>query len=571
MKVKKWLSALICSVILLSFVAGCSPGQPLPTFKYLTDDSDAAKKYAQGFQQIVKKNLGIDLVIEHVDFKTRLDKMRQGDFAIVMAGWAADYDDPLTFLDMWTTNSPYNDVKWSNKQYDELIAKAKSSSNPQERISAMKQAEAILLKELPVIPIYWPQRNYAEHKYVKGIQRYAVGPGNEFKFAYTEGRPGGDSPQYLALNLGEDPPDLLSVTTTDTVSFDVLNAVMEGLVRCVDNQYKLGSGLAESWTVSEDGLKYTFKLKDGLKWSDGTPLTAADFEFAWKMAVDPRVASQYNFMLFYIKGAEEVANIKVPDPEKDKAGYDAAIKQIEEGLKNMGVKAKDDKTLEVELKAATPIFINLTAFPTYFPLNKKAYEKWGDKYGTEKDKILFCGPFVIDQWVHKSKMVLKKNPRYWDAKNVKLDEIRFDMIKDLNTPISMFKAQQLDAIGVPGDFIPDFQQNYPEEFKQMPQAVAWYLGCNLNHPILKDLKFRQALSLGFDRKQYVEGVLKNFSKPATSLTPPSIHGPDGKSFADTHMKGDPNLLPETANIEQARKLLQESLKGLGYAVPKFSK
>lgn len=221
---------------------------------------------------------------------------------------------------------------------------------------------------------------------------------------------------------------------------------------------------------------------------------------------------------------------------------------------------------QVELKAPTQFFINLTAFPTYFPLNQKAHEKWGEEYGTEKDKMLFCGPFVISEWTHKSKLVLKKNPNYWDAANVKLDEIRFDVIKDINTPVTMFKAKQLDAIGIPGDFIPEFQQN--GQLKQLPEAVAWYLECNLNDPLLKNQAFRHALSLAIDRKAYVDGVLKDFSKPATSLTPPSIHGPDGKSFAE-NLKGDPNLLSETANVDQARTLLKQVCKELGYAVPKL--
>ncbi|HHW18287.1 MAG TPA: hypothetical protein GXX30_05245 [Firmicutes bacterium] len=567
MRFKKWFSALVCGLLLLSLVAGCSPGQPLPPIKFLSGDSEVAKKYAMGLQEIVRKGLGIELTLENVDFKTRLQKMRDGDFAIVMAGWAADYNDPMTFLDMWTTNSPYNDVKWSNKQYDDLIAKAKASSDQAERMNLMAQAEKILLEELPIIPIYWPQRNYAEHPWVKGIIRTAIGPGNDWKFAYTEGRPGGDDPQHLNLNLGEEPPDLQSITTTDTVSFDVLNACLEGLVRLgPDGQYKPGSGLAESWTVSEDGTKYTFKLKKGLKWSDGTPLTAHDFEYAWKKAVDPRTASQYNYMLFYIKGAEDVANIQLPDKEKEPAKYKEAEAAIQAAMDKMGVKAVDDLTLEVELVAKNNIFISLTAFPTYFPLNQKAHEKWGDKYATEKDKMLFCGPFVIDKWEHGSKMVLKKNPNYWDAKNVKLEYIQFDMIKDINTPISMYEANQLDAIGVPGDFIPKFQKERPQEFHQMAEAVAWYLECNLNHPVLKDPKFRKALSMAIDRQAYCDNVLRNYSKPATGLTPPSIAGKDAtESFHDKYIG---NILPATGNPQEAQKLLKESLKQLGYAMPK---
>ena len=235
----------------------------------------------------------------------------------------------MSFLDLWVTDGPYNDVGWSNARYDELIAQAKKSTDQQERMELMAEAEKILLDEAPIIPVYWRQRNYAEHPWVKGIVRTAFMPSNEWKWAYTEGRPDGDN--VLNLNLGEEPPDLQSVTCTDTGSLDVLNAVLEGLVRMnPDGAYEQGSGLAESWTISEDGLVYEFTIKDGLKWSNGEPLTAHDFEYAWKTAVDPRTASQYNYMLFFVKGAEAVANVEIPDVNEDPDGNAAALKELQE-------------------------------------------------------------------------------------------------------------------------------------------------------------------------------------------------------------------------------------------------
>jgi len=201
-------------------------------------------------------------------------------------------------------------------------------------MEALAKAEKILLDEAPIIPVYWRQRNYAEHPWVKGIIRSAVFPANEWKWAYTEGRPGGDN--VLNLNLGEEPPDLQSITCTDAVSMDILNATLEGLVRMNANgEYEQGSGLAESWTISDDGLVYTFELKEGLKWSNGEPLTAHDFEYAWKKVVDPRTASQYNYMMFFVKGAEAVANVEIPDKESDPEGYEQAMAELQEAMDNM--------------------------------------------------------------------------------------------------------------------------------------------------------------------------------------------------------------------------------------------
>lgn len=563
---KKWLLATVAAILLLAMVSSCSPGQPLPTIKFLSGDSEAAKKQAMGIQENIRQNLGIETTLETVDFNTRLQKMRNGEFDIVYAGWGADYDDPMTFLALWTTNSPYNDVKWSNKSYDDLIAKANVTSDPVERMKVMADAEEILLNESPIVPLFWPSWNYVEHPWVKGIIRSAIGADLEWKWTYTEGKPGGDG--TLNINLGEEPPDLQSITSTDQISFEILNAVEEGLARRDPNgKFEQGSGLAKSWTVSPDGLVYTFTLKDGVKWSNGTPITAKDFEYAWKHVVDPREASQYNYMFFFIKGAEDVASIAVPDPEKDKAAYDTAIKQIDDALKAMGVVAKDDKTLEVTLTAPTAFFISLTGFPSYFPVNQAYREKLGDKYATEAANLLYCGPYTITEWTHGSKMVLKKNANYWDVATVKLDAISMDMIKDLNTPVTMYEANQLDTIGAAGEFIPKFQKERPTELKKATQATCWYLELNPKNPAFKNAKFRRALSLGFDRQSFVDNVLKNYSTPATAYDPPSIHGIGTEVFVDKYVDAAAKLSAK-ADLTKAQTLLKEACKELGFAAPK---
>ncbi len=566
MRNRKWLLVPAAVILLVLLVSSCSPGQPLPTIKFLSGDSEIAKKYAQGIQENIRKNLGIETVLETVDFKTRLQKMRAMDFDIVFAGWGGDYDDPMTFLDLWVTGSPQNDVKWSNKAYDDFIKKAKASSSPDERMTAMAEAEKILLTEAPIIPLYWPSWNYAEHPWVKDILRSTTGPDLDWKWAYTSGRKAGEN--KLNMNLGEEPPNLESITTDDQVSFEILNAVSEGLVRKdLKGSYAQGSGLAKSWTVSPDGLTYTFTLKDGLKWSDGSALTAKDFEYAWKAVVDPRNGSTYNYMMFGIKGAEAVANITIPDQAKEPDKYKTAMADLDKAMKEMGVTAKDDKTLVVTLAAPSGVFVSLTAFPSYFPVKQSFREAKGDKYATEIENMLFCGPFTITEWKHNSKMVLTKNANYWDAATVKMTEIAFDMIKDINTPITMYEADQLDTIGIPGDFIPKFQKDRPAETKQMAQATTWYLELNPKNAALANPKFRRAISLGFDRKSFCDNVLKNYSVPATAYTPPSIHGKDGVVFVDKYVPATARVAA-TANLTEAQKLLKEACKELGFAVPK---
>ncbi|HHY98797.1 MAG TPA: hypothetical protein GX509_08670 [Firmicutes bacterium] len=543
--------ALAAILILAMTVSFASAAKPLPKIQFLSGDSQIAKLYAQGIQEMIRKNLGIEMEIVAVDFKTRLSKMRNGDFQIVFAGWGADYDDPMTFADLWITGSAFNDCKWSNKNYDALIKAAKNSNDQNLRMKAMARAEKILLDEMPIAPIYWPPRNYIEKPYVKGIVRRATGADIEWKWAYTEGRPGGDKPQYLNLNLGEEPPDLDPQTSTDQISFEVLGAVLEGLVRKnPEHKIEKGSGLALDWTVSKDATVYTFKLRDA-KWSDGKPITAYDFEYAWKRAIDPRTASQYAYQFYIIKNAESV---NMMDPGK------VGDKGIEKALDTVGIKALDAKTLKVTLERPTPYFLDLCGFISFLPVPKHAIDKWGDKYAADADKMVFSGPFYIDEWKHESKMVLKKNPNYWDAKNVKLDQINFDMFKDINTPINMFEAGQLDAIGVPGSHIPMFKDR---GMKTIADGVSWYLEFNCQDPIFKNANMRKAFAYAIDRKLFVDQVLKNGSLPATAYTPPVIHDHNGASFQE---KWVGEVLPERANIAKAKKFLEAGLKELGYTL-----
>lgn len=363
-------------------------------------------------------------------------------------------------------------------------------------------------------------------------------------------------PQVLNINLGEEPPQMDPQKSTDTVSFILLNATLEGLVRLdpKGNVVK-GSGLAADWTVSPDGLKYTFKLRDA-KWGSGNPITAQDFEFAWKRALDPRTASEYAYQLYYIKGGEALNSIDVKAPD--------AEAKIKKAMDELGVKAIDDKTLEVTLEKPTPYFLSLTSFITYLPIEKKFYEQVGDKYGSDADKLSYSGPFRVKEWVHESKIVLEKNPNYWDAKNVKLEQINMAMVKESTTAINMFEAGDLDVVGIPGEFIPVYKQK--GTLQTLAQAVTWYIEFNTKNPVFKNQKIRQAFSMAVDRQAFVDNVLKNGSLAATSFTPPTLPGLDGPF---QKMVGD-QISPK-ANPDEAKKLLAEGMKELGITkLPKLT-
>lgn len=358
--------------------------------------------------------------------------------------------------------------------------------------------------------------------------------------------------QEITLNLGEEPPSLDAGTTTDTVSFDVVNQIAEGLTRAGEGgKIVKGSGQAADWTVSDDGLTYTFKLKDGLKWSDGKPLTSQDFVYSWFRALDPKTGSQYNYQLFYIKGAEKWSSL-------DTKAADFA-QQYEALKKDIAIKAVDDKTIQVTLERPTPYFLNLTAFPTYLPVRQDLVEQYKDKYAADPDKMAYNGPFIMESWQHENEIILKKNPNYWDASNVKLEKVTFKMVKDSNTAVNMFEANQLDRTGLPGTVLAEYAGK--PGFSQEAEATAWYLEFNMHNnqkAYLQNVHVRRALSLAIDRQTFVDSVMKNGSLAATALVPPTIHIA-GKGYRD--VAG--TLLPAKADPTAAQQELAAGLKELG--------
>ncbi|WP_434630680.1 peptide ABC transporter substrate-binding protein [Thermoanaerobacterium thermosaccharolyticum] len=343
--------------------------------------------------------------------------------------------------------------------------------------------------------------------------------------------------QVLQLNLGEEPPTLDPQKATDVVSYDVLNAVLEGLVRFDKNgQIKQGSGLAKNWRISKDGLTYTFNLKDA-KWSDGNPITANDFEYAWKRALDPNTAAAFAYELYYIKGAKE---------------YNTGKGTAEQ----VAVKALNDKTLQVTLNEPTPQFLDLLASPIYFPLEKSIYEKYGDNIGTSPDKLVYSGPFILKTWNHEQNLELYKNENYWDKNNVKLQKVILYEIKDTNTEIQNYEAGELDEISLNGDFIDKYKDS--KEFHVQPLAVSWFLQFNNKDQIFKNANIRKAFTLSIDRSLLINNVIKNGSIPAESAVPDVIKGYQlefRKEAGEKYFKDN--------DVKHAQEYLQKGLKELG--------
>ena len=327
--------------------------------------------------------------------------------------------------------------------------------------------------------------------------------------------------QVLNRTENQEIPTMDVSKSTDTLGSQILGNTMEGLYR-LDKDNKPIPAAAESSTKSEDGKKYTFKLRKDAKWSNGDPVTAKDFVYAWQRLLDKNTAAEYAFIAFYIKNAE-------------------AINKGEKPLTDLGAKAVDDYTLEVELEKPVPYFLNLMAFPSYYPLNEKFVKEKGNKFGLEADTTLYNGPFVMASWKHEQGWQLKKNDKYWDNKTVKLEEINYSVVKEVATKVNLYDTGSIDFTLLSGEFVDKYKSN-KEEYGEYSEASTFFLRLNQKRngqdTPLKSKKLREAIALSIDKKGLANVILNNGSKATDQLVPKGLAtGPDGKDYQDTFKNG----------------------------------
>lgn len=345
-------------------------------------------------------------------------------------------------------------------------------------------------------------------------------------------------PQKVTINLGSEPPQMNPILSTDSTSGNVMRHVYEGLVR-LGKDGKPIPGVAEKWESADNGMKWTFTLRDA-KWADGSPITAEDFKFTYITMLKKETAAKYAYLAYYIKNAE--------------AFYQGKVKEDE-----VGIKVLDPKKLEITLEKPAPFILDLLAYKTFYPVQKSFYEKQdgGKKFGAEAANMSYNGPWMIKEWKHEDSIVLVKNPNYWNAKEIKLDEIKMLMIKDSNTALNTFRAGDADMIGLTGD-----QVNMVKADGLTPVSYqdgsSWYFEFNLKDKVMSNLNIRKALTYSIDRNTFIKGVLKNNSLPATGLTNPVIFDDKGDSFA----KGLGNMVKDN-DAAGSKELFEKGLKELG--------
>ncbi|MBO0423183.1 peptide ABC transporter substrate-binding protein [Enterococcus plantarum] len=316
----------------------------------------------------------------------------------------------------------------------------------------------------------------------------------------SSGKEAKQAKETAPLNLMS-PSELTTLDTSVMLDFPdaiVQTAAFEGLYALDDKDQLIPAAAKEMPEISQDGKTYTIKLRENAKWSNDDPVTAADFEYAWKKMIDPKNGFVYSFLVAdTILNAEEIS---------------AGKKSVDE----LGVKAIDDQTLEVKLKEAKSYFTSVLAFPTFFPQNQKFVEKMGTDYGTTSENVVYNGPFTIENWKQTDlSWDLKKNENYWDQANVKSDKIHYEVVKEASTALNLFEDGQLDVATVTGELAKQNQSN--PNYHSYPTATMNYIRLNQKRKNketpLKNENLRKALALGIDKENLVNNIIADGSKP----------------------------------------------------------
>lgn len=364
----------------------------------------------------------------------------------------------------------------------------------------------------------------------------------------------GGSGGTLNMRNTMEPTSLNTLLATYAYDFTPINAMIECLYRDDENDVPQPAG-AETVDISDDKLVYTFHLREDATWSNGDPVVATDYEFAWQQALNPKVASDYAYMLYFIHNAEPYFNGEVEWSE-------------------VGVKVIDDYTLEVTLDNPLPYATDLFAFPTLAPINQKFYEEVGaDKYATDAEYFCCNGMYELTEWSHNSQIVFQKREDYWNADAVGPDEIVYKIITDSQAGLNSYLSREIDYTDLDSGEVVQQAEAAGFEVGVKPARSSYYLIVNTEDEFMSNQNLRLALAYSIDKQALVDTVYQNDNQPMTSFTPPAIMGAagaDGPSFQEALLEERGEMYPGSGDLEKAQEYLQAALEELGCTVDELN-
>ena len=585
-KIISLLLALVMIVSLVTAMASCgkkTEEKKFPTITYLYNTSDGHKAIGE-YLQAALSNVGITMNLENQEWNTFLNTRKEGKYSVARNGWVADYNDPICFLDMWTSGSGNNDVqfgkgahaelkmynldltKWGYETkvengtwaetYDVLIATIKSCTDTEKRYELMHYAEDILMSTGCIVPLYYYTDLYMINKDVEGF--YCNPLGYKY-FMYTTVKGAGES---ISVCLASEPDTLDPALNSAVDGATMVSHLFSGLAKwALDKDGKLvivpdcATELPAGVANDDGSVTYTYVLKDDLKWSNGDALTAADFVNSWKRAASAELAADYGYMFEVVKG------------------YGTENKD------DLAVEAVDEKTIKVTLANSVSYWDELLAFPTYFPVHSSAMTD--ESWATKPETYICNGAYTIDSWTHDSLITLKKNASYHGADDVTMNEIKCFLSDDANNMLANFKKGDWLLIDdVPTNEIATLKTEYANEFVIAGQIGTYYVCWNINQNILPEgskltgveaekaqAEIRNAIALLFDRNYIVDSVAQGGQLPASSFVAMGMTNPDGSEFYKTANGGESangyngyyNVAKEAheANVNKAIEILEK--------------
>ena len=548
---KKLLSLILVVAMLAVALVACAPAKKedksFPTLNYLYNTSDGHKAIGEYLQGALSQ-VGITMNLENQEWNTFLDTRKEGNYGIARNGWLADYNDPICFLDMWTSASGNNDVQFGKgahkdlkmynldltpygyetkvengtwaETYDVLISTIKSCTDTEKRYAMMHLAEDILMETGCIVPLYYYTDLYMIDDSVKGFFSNPLG------YKYLMYTTVNGKTDFINVCLASEPDTLDPALNSAVDGATMVSHLFSGLAKWAqDAEGKLvivpdcAVALPEGVLNADGTVTYTYTLKDGLKWSNGEALTAKDFADSWQRAASADLAADYGYMFEVVKGY---------------------------GTDKLDVEAVDDKTLKVTLANAVSYWNELLAFPTYFPVYKASAQKDGT-WATKTTTYICNGAYTIESWKKDSVITLKKNPAYHDAAAVTMETINCYLSDDANNMLANFKKGDWLLIDdVPTAEIATLKKDYPTEFVIAGQIGTYYVCWNINLNILPasstltgveaekaQAEIRRAIGLIFDRNYIVESVAQGGQLPASSFVAMGMTNPDGTEFYKT--------------------------------------
>jgi len=551
---KKLLALALVLVMALAVVA-CGPTETpntpddefkpvaTPTLTYLYNTSEGHKAIGEYLQSALQA-AGFTMNLENQEWATFLETRKNGDYSVARNGWLADYNDPICFLDMWTSGSGNNDVQYGKgahadlkmydldltaygldikvedgtwaETYDVLIAQIKACTDSNNRYAMMHIAEDMLMETGCIVPLYYYTDLYMIDDSVNGFFSNPLG----YKyFMYSDVAGNTDS---ISVCLASEPQTLDPALNSAVDGATTVAHLFSGLAKWsqdAEGKLVIVADAAEELVegvVNEDGtVTYTYTLRDGMKWSNGDDVKASDFVNSWNRAASAELGADYGYMFEVVKG---YGTDKLDAVADDEAG-----------------------TITITISNAVAYWNELLAFPTYYPVHSSAFNN--EAWATDPSTYICNGPYTISAWDHNSVITLTKNENYYAADTIKMNEIKMFLSDDANNMLSNFKnGSWLLIDDVPTNEIAALKVSHPTEFIIAGQIGTYYVCWNVNEDLLpnsgltgveKELaqqEIRNAIALLFDRNYIVEDVAQGGQLPASSFVAMGMTDADGNEF-----------------------------------------